>query len=83
MMKNKLNLKLNKEYFLGVLAAFSIQIIFGINFADAVTCDPEIIAHMKVALENHTVPKLNFFDHDIYFMGLNHMWTSPALVDVY
>ncbi len=42
MMKNGRNVKFNKKYFLAVLAAFVIQIMFGVNLVKAMQCEREI-----------------------------------------
>ena len=46
MMKNGRSVKLNKKYFFTVLAAFAIQLVFGVNFANAI-CESEIDLYCK------------------------------------
>ena len=42
MMKNGLNVKLNKKYFSAVFAAVAVQIIFGVNLVNGMQCEKEI-----------------------------------------
>ncbi len=70
-------MKLNKKYFLVLLTALGIQGVFGVNLANAVPCESEILEEMQSIKENNAQLG-QMTDPQVYFFGLNAVYfNSP------